>query len=95
MNSRLKHINKDLSNLRTLIRVSAALLAVAPMSQAADTGFNPTDAGSYDYNTTANWVSAPSLLHWDTSITLAAVQAVTFDAHTTLIMALTFNNACD
>jgi autotransporter-associated beta strand protein len=95
MNSLSKRMKTDLSNLRTVLGLSAALLAVAPMAQAATTGFNQTDAGPYDYNTAGNWVSSTIDGTWDASLTLAAGQTVTFDADTALTTALTFNYAGD
>ncbi|MCX6890204.1 MAG: autotransporter-associated beta strand repeat-containing protein [Verrucomicrobia bacterium] len=81
----------DLSNLRTLMVVSASILAAAPMAQAATAGFNQTDAGPYDYNTAANWVGSTINGTWDASLTLAAGQTVTFAADTTLSTAMAFN----
>jgi autotransporter-associated beta strand protein len=75
-----------------MILLCLALFTV-PVAHAATTGFNQTGAGPYDYNTTGNWVGGTINGIWDTSLTLAAGQTVTFAADTTLATALNFNYA--
>ena len=60
-------------------------------ASAATTGFNQTGAGPYNYNDANNWVSGTINGLWDTSLVLAANQAVTFSADTVLTTGLTFN----
>jgi len=59
----------------------------------ASTGFNQVNAGPWDYNTTANWAGGTINGIWDTSLTLATAQTVTFAADTTLSTGLSFNYA--
>jgi len=60
-------------------------------SQAATTGFNQTAVGPWDYNDTANWASSTINGLWDSSLTLAGAQTVTFAADSVLTTGLTFN----
>jgi autotransporter-associated beta strand protein len=81
---------------KTCLKFAVLALACAfavPPANAVATGFNQTAAGPYDYNTAANWVGTTINGIWDTSLTLAAAQTVTFAADTTLTTGLTFNYA--
>jgi len=69
----------------------ALMLGISSTTQAATTGFNQTGAGPWDYNTAGNWVGSTINGLWDTSLTLAGAQTVTFAANTTLLTGLTFN----
>jgi autotransporter-associated beta strand protein len=80
---------KSLVALGTL----AAALALPASSIAQTTGFNQTAAGTYDYNTGGNWVGGTINGIWDSSLTVAGTQTVTFAAPTTASTGLTFNNA--
>jgi autotransporter-associated beta strand protein len=71
---------KSLVALGTL----AAALALPASSIAQTTGFNQTAAGTYDYNTGGNWVGGTINGIWDSSLTVAGTQTVTFGADTIL-----------
>lgn len=72
--------------------VSLALLCLFPaLAYAQTTGWNQTAAGTYDYNLNTNWVGSSINGIWDSSLTLAAGQTITFAADTALTTGLTFN----
>lgn len=71
--------------------LSAVLLAAAPTgAHAQTTGFNQTGAGPFDYDTASNWVNSTINGVWDSTLTLTAAQAVTFDSNLTLLTGLSF-----
>ncbi|MFA6289537.1 MAG: autotransporter-associated beta strand repeat-containing protein [Opitutaceae bacterium] len=68
----------------------SALLSSLSWAQPT-TGFNQTAAGTYGYNTPANWVGGTTgdiNGIWDASLTLAGAQTVTFGENTTLLTGL-------
>ena len=69
----------------------AAVWTALGYSQAATTGFNQTAAGPWDYNDTANWATGNINGLWDSSLTLAGAQTVTFATDSNLTTGLTFN----
>jgi autotransporter-associated beta strand protein len=85
-------IGKGLNGFSAAL-VAMLTLAAVPVAHAATTGFNQTGAGPWDYNTTGNWVGGTINGTWDTSLTLAAGQTVTYAANTTLATPLSFNYA--
>lgn len=72
---------KDMPRLLPLLAVVPVLAVIA---RAQSTGFNQTAAGTYDYNSAANWVDADINGIWDADLTLAGTQTVQFGADTTL-----------
>lgn len=74
-----------LPSLASLVRITPFL--VSPLAFGA---FLHTDAGPYDYATTANWSGGTIDNTWSTSLT--ANQSITFAADTTLSGALTIAN---
>jgi autotransporter-associated beta strand protein len=62
----------------------ALLAGAAGLAGAADTGFNQTAAGPYDYNTGGNWVGSTISGVWHSSLTLSAGQTAYFGADTVL-----------
>ena len=69
----------------------AAVWTALGYSQAATTGFNQTAAGPWDYNDTANWATGNINGLWDSSLTLAGAQTVTFATDSNLTTGLSFN----
>lgn len=65
------------------------LVAGQNSAKAQTTGFNQAGAGPYDYDTASNWVNSTINGVWDSSLTLTATQAVTFDSDLTLLTGLT------
>lgn len=72
------------------ITLLTALLAAQASLHAQTTGFNQTGAGPFDYNASGNWVWNSINGIWDSSLTLAAAQTVTFGADTPLGTGLNF-----
>ena len=70
---------------------ACAVFSVISLSQAQTTGFNQTAAGPFDYDDTANWVGSNISGVWDSSLTLAAAQSVTFDSNLVLSTGLSFS----
>lgn len=73
----------------------AATLALSwCMSALADaqatTGWNQTAGGTYDYNSTDNWVGGNINGIWDPSLSLVAAQTITFDSNLVLSTGLNF-----
>jgi autotransporter-associated beta strand protein len=86
---------KPISTLRAFLP-SAVLAGFAITSLNADTvGFNQTAAGPWDYNTGGNWVGGTINGTWDSSLTLAEAQTVTFAAGSVLGHGWAFNYAGD
>ena len=83
----LRHSAKGFLNYFPLAIMWTAL----GYSQAATTGFNQTAVGPWDYNDVANWATGTINGLWDSSLTLAGAQTVTFAADSTLTTGLTFN----
>ena len=77
-------ISKTLMSIWFLLALSTTSL------HAQVTGWLQTDAGSYNYTNTANWVGGTVNGIWDSSLTLTAAQTVTFDANTTLATGFSF-----
>ncbi len=74
----------------TKISLLTALLAAHVSLHAQTTGFNQSAAGPWDYNDGGNWVGSSINGIWDSSLTLAAAQTVTFGADTPLGTGLNF-----
>ncbi len=78
-----------------LAAMTAAVLIPSIGLSQATTGFNQTAAGTYDYNTPANWVDENINGIWDLSLKMLGNQTVTFSADTVLTTGLTFNYDLD
>ncbi len=62
-----------------------ALVGVASSASShAQSGWNQTAAGNYDYNNSANWYDGSINGLWDTPLTLAGAQTATFSSDTVL-----------
>jgi len=83
------------SSSRATVTVLAAMVLGLAIhrSHAQTTGFLQTAAGTYDYNTSGNWVGGTINGIWDSSLTIAGIQIATFAADTALPTGLTFNHA--
>ena len=75
------------------IAVMVAVVAGVPAAWAQTTGWSQTGAGPYDYSNTGNWVGGTVNGLWDSTLTLAAAQTVTFGASSVLGTGFTFNYA--
>lgn len=78
-------------NRNKALLAASALAAMATWGRAADTGWNQTGAGPWDYNDPVNWVDGNITGNWDASLTLTASQTVTIAEDTVLSTGLTFN----
>ncbi len=76
-----------------LIAAVAAVCAPAFLAQAADTGWNQTVGGTYDFNDTANWVGGNINGVWDSTLTLTGTQVLTMAGDTVLSDPLNFGYA--
>jgi fibronectin-binding autotransporter adhesin len=84
--------NPHMKNSSKLFLIGALTTASGSL-HAQTTGFNQTAAGPWDYNDTANWVGGNINGIWDSSLTLAAAQTVTFGTDTALGTGLDFRYA--
>jgi autotransporter-associated beta strand protein len=76
---------------RARLTMAGILLAASLAFTAhAQTGFNQTGAGPFDYNLSGNWFEGTINGLWDSALTLAAAQTATFGANTTLTTGLDF-----
>jgi fibronectin-binding autotransporter adhesin len=71
----------------------AACASQVPGAQAQDTGWQTTSAGTYAYTDAANWVGGNINGQWDSSLTLAGSQTISFSGDTTLATGLSFEYA--
>jgi autotransporter-associated beta strand protein len=72
------------SHRNYLLALSTVLLMAPAGASAAIIGFNETAGGTYDYNDPSHWVSGNIDGIWDSSLTLAGSQTLTFGADGTL-----------
>jgi fibronectin-binding autotransporter adhesin len=74
------------------VTVLAAAVGISTGVHAANTGFNQTATGTYDYNAGGNWVGGIINGIWDTSLTLGGNQTITFAGDTALTNGLSLKN---
>ena len=83
-------LRESVKSRLALLVLAGGIAATAPLSNAADSGWNLAGAGTFPYMDTANWVGGNINGLWDSSLTITGNQFATFDADAVLTTGLDF-----